>query len=138
MKPHFYSTSAFAQKASVTIRTLRHYDKVGLLSPSCHTESGYRLYTDPDLLHLEQILALKFLGWSLDEIKRFLQNRPMDMQEALTFQKMMMEKKRAHVGAIIQAIIAGEAILQSNPYDLEAIFQVLQVIQRKEHLRENI
>ena len=131
MKPHFYSTSSFAQKASVTIRTLRYYDKVGLLSPSCHTESGYRLYTDPDLLHLEQILALKFLGWSLDEIKRFLQNRPMNMQEALTFQKMMMEKKRAHVDAIIQAIIAGEAILQSNPYDLEAILQVLQVIQRK-------
>jgi DNA-binding transcriptional MerR regulator len=61
---------------SVSIRTLRYYDKVGLLSPSQYTEAGYRLYTDADLLRLQQILALKFLGFSLEEIKHCLQIGP--------------------------------------------------------------
>lgn len=62
---HFYFISEFAQKASVSVRTLRFYDKVGLLSPTSYTEAGYRLYTDTDFLRLQQILALKFLGFSL-------------------------------------------------------------------------
>src|SRR5437879_13272443 len=71
-----YTTSQFAQKAAVTARTLRFYDKVGLLSPSEYTEAGHRLYSDEDLWSLQQILALKFLGFSLDEIKVCLQNNP--------------------------------------------------------------
>src|SRR6266566_7314823 len=91
---HFYQTSQFAQKASVSVRTLRYYDKVGLLSPSLYTEAGYRLYTDEDLLSLQQILALKFLGLSLEEIKVCLQTEPMRLQEALASQKAMMKEKR--------------------------------------------
>ncbi|TMC89515.1 MAG: MerR family DNA-binding transcriptional regulator [Chloroflexi bacterium] len=49
MGQHYYHTGQFAQKASVSIRTLRYYDKVGLLSPSQYTEAGYRLYTDPEI-----------------------------------------------------------------------------------------
>ena len=69
MGQHYYHTGQFAQKASVSIRTLRYYDKVGLLSPSQYTEAGYRLYTDTDFLSIQQILALKFLGFSLEELK---------------------------------------------------------------------
>ena len=66
----FYHTGQFARKAAVSVRTLRFYDKVGLLSPSRHTEAGHRLYTDADFVNLQQILALKFLGFSLAESKR--------------------------------------------------------------------
>src|SRR5438128_10142424 len=69
---HFYHTGQFAQKADVSVRTLRYYDKVGLLSPSYYTEAGYRLYTDTDFSRLQQILALKFLGFSLREINQCL------------------------------------------------------------------
>ena len=65
MESRFYQTGQFARKASVTLRTLRYYDSVGLLSPSQVTEAGYRLYTEEDLLTLQNILALKFLGFSL-------------------------------------------------------------------------
>ncbi len=71
MGQHYYFTGQFAQKAAVSVRTLQYYDKVGLLSPSLYTEAGYRLYTDEDLSSLQQILALKFLGFSLEEIKVF-------------------------------------------------------------------
>lgn len=73
MDRQHYTTSQFAQKAAVTARTLRFYDKVGLLSPSEYTEAGHRLYSDKDLWSLQQILALKFLGFSLEEIKVCLQ-----------------------------------------------------------------
>ncbi len=69
MDQGFYHTSQFAEKASVSVRTLRYYDSVGLLCPAEYTEAGYRLYTDSDLSRLQQILALKFLGFSLEEIQ---------------------------------------------------------------------
>src|ERR1700676_4216834 len=100
----FYHSSQFAQKASVSVRTLRYYDKVGLLSPSLYTEAGYRLYTDEDLLSLQHILALKFLGLSLEEIKVCLQTEPKQLQETLALQKAMMKEKRTQLDAIIQAI----------------------------------
>ncbi|MEG2788835.1 MAG: MerR family transcriptional regulator [Romboutsia sp.] len=53
----------------VTVRTLQYYDKEGLLNPSSKSEGGRRLYTKKDIVKLPQILSLKYLGFSLDEIK---------------------------------------------------------------------
>ena len=114
MDQQYYLTSQFAEKASVSIRTLRYYDKVGLLSPSQYTEAGYRLYTDADLLRLQQILALKFLGFSLEEIKRCLRIGPTILQASLSLQKAMMQEKRAQLDNIIQAIEETEQLLQAN------------------------
>jgi DNA-binding transcriptional MerR regulator len=126
---HFYHTSQFAQRASVTVRTLRYYDKVGLLSPSEYTEAGYRLYSDTDLLRLQQILALKFLGFSLDEIKQCLRIGPTILQESLALQKAMMKDKRVQIDTIIQAIDETEKLLQANKRDWESIVRVIQALQ---------
>ena len=126
---HFYHTGQFAQKASVPIRTLRFYDKVGLLSPSQYTEAGYRLYTDADFLRLQQILALKFLGFSLDEIKCCLQVGPTALQESLALQKAMMREKREQLDTIIQAIDETEKLLQTDKDYWEPMVKVIQVIQ---------
>jgi DNA-binding transcriptional MerR regulator len=126
---HFYHTGQFAQKASVSVRTLRFYDKVGLLSPSQYTEAGYRLYTDADFLRLQQILALKFLGFSLEEIKCCLQVGPTALQESLALQMAMMREKREQLDTIIQAIDETEKLLQVNKDDWEPIVRVIQVIQ---------
>jgi DNA-binding transcriptional MerR regulator len=117
----------------VSIRTLRYYDKVGLLLPSLHTEAGYRLYSDEDLLSLQQILALKFLGFSLEEIKVCLQTEPKGLQKALALQKAMMKEKRSQLDAIIQAIDGAEKLLQTNQCDWEAITSVIQVIQMEQN-----
>lgn len=71
-----------------TVRTLQYYDKEGLLSPSAESEGGRRLYTDKDLVTLHQILSLKSLGFSLDDIKRCLISleTPTDVATALTEQ----------------------------------------------------
>jgi DNA-binding transcriptional MerR regulator len=125
----FYHSSQFAQKASVTVRTLRYYDKVGLLSPSQYTESGYRLYTSEDLLSLQNILALKFLGFSLEEIRALLRTGPKLLEEVLAQQKAMMEEKRAQLDTIIEAIDETERLLQTKRCNWESIARVIQVIQ---------
>ena len=128
MDQHFYHTSEFAHKASVSVRTLRYYDKVGLLSPSTYTESGYRLYTDTDFLRLQQILALKFLGFSLQEIRQCILIGPTALQESLALQKAMMREKRSQLNSIIAAITRTEELLQANKLNWESIIQVIQVI----------
>src|SRR5947209_244315 len=125
----FYQSSEFAQKASVSVRTLRYYDKMGLLSPSQYTESGYRLYTNEDLLSLQNILALKFLGFSLEEIRTLLRTGPKRLEEVLAQQKAMMEEKRTQLTTIIQAIEETERLLQTHRCNWESIVKVIQVIQ---------
>lgn len=77
-----------AKKMNVTVRTLQYYDKEGLLSPSAESEGGRRLYTDKDLVMLHQIISLKSLGFSLDDIKQRLISleTPADVANALTEQ----------------------------------------------------
>src|SRR5439155_11688510 len=64
-----------ARRTGLTIRALHHYDEIGLLQPSLHTEAGHRLYTAVDVARLQQVLSLRQLGFSLEEIRDCL-NRP--------------------------------------------------------------
>lgn len=68
-KPGYYSSGEFARMANVTLRTIRYYDQHDILKPSLVTDSGARFYTDSDLARLQQILLLKFLGFSLEDIR---------------------------------------------------------------------
>ena len=68
-KDGYYSSGEFARMAHVTPRTIRYYDKQNILKPSYVTESGARFYTDEDFARLSQILLLKYLGFSLDDIR---------------------------------------------------------------------
>lgn len=68
-KPGYYSSGEFARMAGVTLRTIRYYDKQNILKPSLVSEAGARFYTDEDFARLQQILLLKYLGFSLDDIR---------------------------------------------------------------------
>lgn len=129
-----YTTSQFAQKAAVTARTLRFYDKVGLLSPSEYTEAGHRLYSEEDLWSLQQILALKFLGFSLEEVKVCLQTDSRRLHETLATQKAMIREKRNQLDAVLQALDKAETLLHSNQGTWESIITyVIQVM----HMEQN-
>src|SRR5207253_11192192 len=64
-----------AKRTGLTVRTLHHYDEVGLLRPSLHTEAGHRLYTAADVARLQQVMSLRQLGFSLEEVRDCL-DRP--------------------------------------------------------------
>ena len=81
----YYSSGQFARKAHVTLRTIRYYDKQNILKPSAKTPAGARLYTEADFAKLQQILLLKYLGFSLQDIREMtlasvIQERIEEMQ----------------------------------------------------------
>ena len=68
-KNGYYSSGEFARMAHISVRTVRYYDKLNILKPSYVSDSGARFYTEEDLVRLQQILLLKYLGFSLDDIR---------------------------------------------------------------------
>ncbi len=71
-KPGYYSSGEFAGMAHISVRTVRYYDKQNILKPSYINESGARFYTDQDFVRLQQIMLLKYLGFTLEDIREIL------------------------------------------------------------------
>lgn len=108
--PQGYMTvGEVAKKMGVTVRALQYYDRGGLFSPSCVSDGGRRLYSDKDLVKLHQILTLKSLGFSIDEIKNRLisVDTPQKAIDALTEQGNAIQ---AQIDALTQSLKAIEAL----------------------------
>jgi DNA-binding transcriptional MerR regulator len=108
-----YRIQEFAALAGVTVRALHHYDRLGLLKPSGRSNSGYRLYRDRDLVRLEQIVVLKFLGLPLKQIGRLLK-RESPLAETLRRQQHVLSGKRRQLDLAIDAIGQAERSLQTG------------------------
>lgn len=104
MVARLYRTGEFARRVGVSSRTLRYYDSVGLLRPTHITDAGYRLYSNVDLVRLQQILALKYLGFSLAQIQHCLRHGPQHLPAVLESQKAMVLQQRAHLDRMLCAI----------------------------------
>jgi DNA-binding transcriptional MerR regulator len=81
-----WKVGELASRTGVSVRTLHHYDEIGLLSPSQRTAAGYRLYTGADVIRLQQIKSLRNLGFSLEEIRRFLSRPDVSPERVLQLQ----------------------------------------------------
>lgn len=127
-----YSSGDFARRAGVTVRTLRYYDRIGLLSPTDRTASGYRVYTDADLEEIERILALKYLGFTLEEIRRLGERDADSLADRLTKQKAMLRDERAKIDGILHAIERAEDALRSGAPGACAIENVIEVMQMEQ------
>jgi DNA-binding transcriptional MerR regulator len=77
---------------SISVRMLHHYDKIGLLKPSMRSSNGYRCYSEQDLATLQQIIALKFFGFSLAQIKTMLQQKPNAYEHLCAQQQMLLDQ----------------------------------------------
>lgn len=93
-----------AKRTGVSVRTLRHYDDIGLLSPSGETDAGYRLYDVPAMRRLEQILYFRELGFELGEIREMMDHPAYDEREALRRKRELLEIKRRQLDAVISRI----------------------------------
>lgn len=82
-----YRVAEFARIGGVSVRTLQYYDRIGLLKPAEVTEGGHRLYARTDLLRLQQIVTLKWMGFPLKEIGPILDDPAYDLTESLRAQK---------------------------------------------------
>ncbi len=90
-----------SQMTGVSVRTLHHYDAIGLLKPARVTEAGYRLYDDAALWRLQSILLFRELEFSLKEIRMILDTPSFDQRSALEQQIHMLELRRAHLDQLI-------------------------------------
>jgi len=90
-----------ARLAGVSVRTLHHYDSIGLLVPEIRTAAGNRVYTDADLLRLQQILIGRELGLSLEEIRRSLDDHAFDRMAALLDQRERLRERVRQAEAMI-------------------------------------
>lgn len=90
--------------ANVTVRTLHHYDEIGLVSPSGRSGAGYRLYDDRDLERLQQVLFYRELGFPLDHIRALMSAPDFDRGRALREQRALLAAEGERLGAMIRAI----------------------------------
>ena len=130
----YMTVGEVAKKVGTTVRTLQYYDKEGLLSPSAESEGGRRLYTDKDLVILHQILSLKSLGFSLDDIKRRLipLETPSDVAAALTEQADSIREKIEQLTASLTAIEQLKAeVLQMQTVNFKAYADIIVNLQMK-------
>jgi DNA-binding transcriptional MerR regulator len=123
-----YRIHEFAELAGVTVKALHHYDRLGLLTPQ-RTEAGYRVYRERDLERLEQIVALKFLGLSLRQIKTVLERTALALPEVLRTQRKAIEEKQALLARAARAIRAAEeSIADGKTADPTTLRKIIEVI----------
>ncbi len=106
MKEKYYTSGEFAKQAHVTLRTIRWYDQKNVLKPSAYSDTGARLYTAQDLVHLQQILLLKYLGFSLDDIKEITlgSNDETHLVDSLKIQKKLVQERIEELKTVTKAL----------------------------------
>jgi len=129
-----YHVREFAKLAGVTVRALHHYDRLGLLKPN-RTETGYRLYYLRDLERLEQIVALKFLGIPLKQIRQMFERSTSAMSDSLQMQRRVLEEKRRLLDSAIRAIEEAEkSTAPGNRPDSAILKKIIEVIEMQDNM----
>jgi len=127
----------FAKISGVTIKTLLHYDKIGLLKPGEKTESGYRIYCEDDFLKLQQITTLKFIGLSLNEIGHILHESGENLESMINFQKKALEEKKKHIDAVIDVFNKAKNTAKKNGFlDANNLIDIIKITNMETRVRE--
>ena len=136
--PGYYSSGQFARLAGVSVRTIRFYDKQNILKPSYVSPAGARFYTDSDLARLQQILLLKYLGFSLDDIREmtigdtdyhFLKN-------SLNLQKRLVQDRIEQMQLVESAIEnTVEALEQERQIDWSQMLELIHLTGMEKSLK---
>lgn len=120
--------SEFAKKSGVTVKTLLHYDKIGLLQPSLKTEAGYRIYREEDFIRLQQITTLKFIGLSLEEIKQLINKKSPDIKSMISIQTKALEEKKKQIETVISALNKAENQIKNNDFlEVQQLIDIIKI-----------
>lgn len=129
---NYYKTGQFARLANVSERTIRYYDKIGLLKPSFVMENGYRQYSDLDLLKLQKILSLKHLGFSIEEIFPMVMDST-NLKESFELQIDLIEDKISHLQSLKDAL---KRASQSDNLSWNMILSLVQLSNEETNIIE--
>lgn len=126
-----------SQLTNVSVQTLHHYDRINLLKPSIRLPNNYRVYSEKDLIKLQQIIALKFFGFSLSQIKTLL-SKPVNINDQLTIQASLLEKKAKtllEASQTLKKVIADCNKEKSIPW--ETLIKLIDVYRMTQALEES-
>lgn len=133
---HWYAKE-LSKLTQVSVRTLHHYDRIDLLKPSFRQPNGYRLYSEKDLLRLQQIIALKFFGFELSQIKVLLSCHD-DVLKHFSMQSEFLRKKAESLleaSTILERITGDCNDNTSLPW--EKLIQIIEVYHMTQQLEDS-
>jgi DNA-binding transcriptional MerR regulator len=134
-----YQVKEVARLSGLTIRTLHHYDSLGLLVPGARSAAGYRLYDDDDLLRLQQIVIGRELGLPLEAIRRSLDDPAFDRRQALLAQRAELAARAQRAADMIRAIDAALIAIEEadmSSVDLKKIFDGFDPAQHENEVEQ--
>ena len=125
----YYRVGEVAALTQVSVRTLHHYDRIGLLRPALHSAGGYRMYGESELLRLQQILTLRYLGFPLKRIGDLLDRADFDLVASLRVQGQALHDRIAELERISAAI--GELVdqrLATGEWSWQLVIEASQAV----------
>ncbi|EOP33705.1 MerR family transcriptional regulator [Bacillus cereus] len=131
------SIQELTRETGVTVRTLRYYDQIDLLKPSGKTDGGHRLYSERDVVRLQQILFLKEMGFSLKEITNMLITDELNLKVSLEKQLRFVQeeqKKFNRMERILQAVVYSVDV--EGELDWKVMFELIQLSKQSPRIRE--
>lgn len=131
------SIQQLTKETGVTVRTLRYYDQIGLLEPSGKTEGGHRLYSECDVIKLQQILFLKEMGFPLKEITNMLETEHSIFKDVLQNQLLFVreeQEKFSRMEKILQAVLYSTELEGALNWDI--MFELIQLSQQSPRMRQ--
>jgi DNA-binding transcriptional MerR regulator len=131
-----YLIGEFSKLTGVTVRTLRYYEQKEILVPKEHSKDRHRLYQKEDLKRLQQILTLKYLDYSLEEIAAYLKQESLNMKDELAKQKRLLEQKQQKLNSIIQTITRAEAVVKDGTIHHDLILGLIHAYQHEDKQKE--
>lgn len=120
----------------VSVRTLHYYDKIGLLKPSGRLSNGYRVYSETDLLKLERVIALKFFGFTLSQIK-VLMDRDFDALRHLRAQLTLLQAEASYLREVQKTLLTTviHELESNNSINWHHIVQLIEVYAKTKELK---
>ncbi|OAK69031.1 MerR family transcriptional regulator [Lederbergia galactosidilytica] len=124
-----YTIGKLSKNTGVTVRTLDYYDEIGLIKPSSKTGGGHR-YSEDDVMQLERVLALKYMGFSLEQIKDILKNSTLNWQESIQQQLELVKREQERLKMLEQALLGvSYSIKYEGEINWPIIFSIIQLYQ---------
>lgn len=134
---NYYTTGQFAKMANVTERTIRYYDKIGLLKPSYVKDNGYRQYSDLDFLKLQKILSLRHLGFSIEEIFPMVVNDDKEsIQNSIPMQIDLVKKRIQHLQSLKEALNLVKNSISNDEFNWENMIDLLRLTNMESEIVE--
>lgn len=125
---NYYSTGQFAKLANVSQRTIRYYDKIGLLKPSCILENGYRQYSEKDFIRLQKIITLRNLDFSIEDIFSMMSSEE-TLKDSLHLQSSLVQAKINNLQNLKEALDIAASSIEKNAFDWSNLISLVQMSQ---------